>query len=381
MEMTDTNRTGATLVALFALPLLLVASCGPSAWAVDLSGGTYRLEAGDRMILCRDGSNQSVHRLVRSDIDPWEATGQDDTVDLDCWGRPPGCDCSEEDPPPSCRCGEAEPKAAWLARYGVYFAFCDRWRDDGHPKPWIACWGQHGIDGGLRRAFQDRFVRDWRNNGRERLEVHLGAGLGFDVPDECPQYPGCTTGSTSPPGCLPPQPGSGWSVESLSVVPVAQRPPEAEIRDLNAGNSEDECRCWRFDSPTWWGSPARLTVNFRRSECFPPSWPPPCRVVEGLTADCWESDPPPPPEPFCGDGTCDGDETCDTCLADCGECPDPPPPAGDLELVGVFCHEEAPGDWRYLVRILTGDLDLVDLVSSEPAPLCAARELVCGGGS
>jgi hypothetical protein len=28
-----------------------------------------------------------------------------------------------------------------------------------------------------------------------------------------------------------------------------------------------------------------------------------------------------PPAPFCGDGSCNGDETCDTCTEDCGDCP------------------------------------------------------------
>jgi hypothetical protein len=30
-------------------------------------------------------------------------------------------------------------------------------------------------------------------------------------------------------------------------------------------------------------------------------------------------------EPFCGDGICNGDETCATCPADCGVCPNNPP--------------------------------------------------------
>jgi len=35
--------------------------------------------------------------------------------------------------------------------------------------------------------------------------------------------------------------------------------------------------------------------------------------------------PPPPPAPVCGDGVCNGTETCSTCAGDCGACPPPPP--------------------------------------------------------
>ena len=38
-----------------------------------------------------------------------------------------------------------------------------------------------------------------------------------------------------------------------------------------------------------------------------------------------DAGPPPPPLPSCGDGTCNGNETCSTCSADCGQCPPPPP--------------------------------------------------------
>ena len=40
-----------------------------------------------------------------------------------------------------------------------------------------------------------------------------------------------------------------------------------------------------------------------------------------------------PPPPFCGDGICDPDESCETCPGDCGECPPPPinqPPIADF---------------------------------------------------
>lgn len=36
----------------------------------------------------------------------------------------------------------------------------------------------------------------------------------------------------------------------------------------------------------------------------------------------------PPPPPICGDGTCNGQETCSTCPSDCGQCPPPPPVDG-----------------------------------------------------
>jgi secreted trypsin-like serine protease len=41
----------------------------------------------------------------------------------------------------------------------------------------------------------------------------------------------------------------------------------------------------------------------------------------------------PPPDPYCGDGECNGDETCSTCEADCGVCP-PDPYCGDGECNG-----------------------------------------------
>ncbi len=38
-----------------------------------------------------------------------------------------------------------------------------------------------------------------------------------------------------------------------------------------------------------------------------------------------EPEPEPEPEPYCGDGSCDADETCSTCSVDCGACPVPEP--------------------------------------------------------
>jgi hypothetical protein len=43
-------------------------------------------------------------------------------------------------------------------------------------------------------------------------------------------------------------------------------------------------------------------------------------------ADCGAC---PPPPPTCGNGTCDGTETCASCPADCGVCPPPPPTCGN----------------------------------------------------
>ena len=37
--------------------------------------------------------------------------------------------------------------------------------------------------------------------------------------------------------------------------------------------------------------------------------------------------------PFCGDGSCNGDETCETCSQDCGECSVEPPTGGDIPPV------------------------------------------------
>ena len=68
------------------------------------------------------------------------------------------------------------------------------------------------------------------------------------------------------------------------------------------------------------------------------------------TADCGEC------PPYCGDGTCNGDETCDTCPEECGECP---PECGDGECNGdetcVTCNADC-GDC-----IPTGDQITVDL--------------------
>lgn len=54
-------------------------------------------------------------------------------------------------------------------------------------------------------------------------------------------------------------------------------------------------------------------------------------AVEKKPANACEAPPPPPPlKPVCGDGTCNGLETCSSCPADCGECSPPPPSWRDL---------------------------------------------------
>ena len=48
-----------------------------------------------------------------------------------------------------------------------------------------------------------------------------------------------------------------------------------------------------------------------------------CGTTDGFpvcNADCGVCPPPPPPPPVCGDGTCNGVETCSTCPQDCGSC-------------------------------------------------------------
>lgn len=52
-----------------------------------------------------------------------------------------------------------------------------------------------------------------------------------------------------------------------------------------------------------------------------------CTATSGF-AGCTFGDPDPPPSTYCGDGTCNGSETCATCEGDCGVCQgeDPPPP-------------------------------------------------------
>ena len=52
----------------------------------------------------------------------------------------------------------------------------------------------------------------------------------------------------------------------------------------------------------------------------------------------------PSPEPFCGDGICDPDETCASCAQDCGTCPPPPPTCGDGTCNGDETCESCPTD-------------------------------------
>ncbi len=48
-----------------------------------------------------------------------------------------------------------------------------------------------------------------------------------------------------------------------------------------------------------------------------------CRLVIDAVID--NPPPPPPADPVCGDGTCNGVETCSDCASDCGNCPPGPP--------------------------------------------------------
>ncbi len=53
--------------------------------------------------------------------------------------------------------------------------------------------------------------------------------------------------------------------------------------------------------------------------------------TEGLPDDgqTIESEPEPEPAPYCGDGRCDADESCESCASDCGVCAEPDPYCGD----------------------------------------------------
>jgi 3D (Asp-Asp-Asp) domain-containing protein len=81
-------------------------------------------------------------------------------------------------------------------------------------------------------------------------------------------------------------------------------------------------------------------------------------AAQGLVC-AWESDsvgyncvtdsggtPAPTPTPTCGDGTCNGSETCSSCPDDCGACPTPTPTptCGDGECNGSETCSSCPGD-------------------------------------
>ncbi|UCC91714.1 MAG: hypothetical protein JSV39_00360 [Candidatus Aenigmatarchaeota archaeon] len=51
----------------------------------------------------------------------------------------------------------------------------------------------------------------------------------------------------------------------------------------------------------------------------------------------------PAPSPYCGDGTCQADESCSDCEIDCGSCP-PPPPAGPVCGDGTCDNGESCGN-------------------------------------
>lgn len=63
------------------------------------------------------------------------------------------------------------------------------------------------------------------------------------------------------------------------------------------------------------------------------------------------------PAPRCGDGTCNGTETCSTCSRDCGECKPPPPPAGDLRTAIERTQELLTEAAAELDAILESDFD------------------------
>ena len=84
-----------------------------------------------------------------------------------------------------------------------------------------------------------------------------------------------------------------------------------------------------------------IQVNTPPPPPSPPSTPGPSISYSSVTLGCAYNDPPcregyecvnnvcvlkTPPEPFCGDGACNGNETCSTCSQDCGECPPKPVP-------------------------------------------------------
>jgi hypothetical protein len=67
------------------------------------------------------------------------------------------------------------------------------------------------------------------------------------------------------------------------------------------------------------------------------------------------------PRPYCGDGTCDTDESCSGCAEDCGQCP---PPADDWELSGPTV--DVPQEGVIEVVSVGGDYDLLIEGTSSP---------------
>jgi len=49
----------------------------------------------------------------------------------------------------------------------------------------------------------------------------------------------------------------------------------------------------------------------------------------------WDGGSTSPPDPYCGDGSCNGEEVCSTCSQDCGACPPPDPYCGDSSCNGT----------------------------------------------
>jgi uncharacterized repeat protein (TIGR03806 family) len=70
--------------------------------------------------------------------------------------------------------------------------------------------------------------------------------------------------------------------------------------------------------------------------------------------------------PTCGDGTCNGSETCSSCSADCGTCS-----SGPVEL--TLSHVSNSGGWSNVAGITDGNLN--DKVSSGTSPNCVTYDL------
>lgn len=117
--------------------------------------------------------------------------------------------------------------------------------------------------------------------------------------------------------------------------------PTQPIRAQSCGGSGYVC---------WWGEycdgerdpitrECLGTIEYRYSTNVGCGEYPSCGVVpdtytcEKWTGSCYNVDP-----SSCGDGTCDADESCDTCAADCGTCSSDPPPPPPSDTCAGSCH-------------------------------------------
>ncbi len=75
------------------------------------------------------------------------------------------------------------------------------------------------------------------------------------------------------------------------------------------------------------GCACEAEVCKKRPSCCSWRWSSTCASLCKKLKGCGV---PTAPAPACGDGACNGTETCATCAADCGACPPPPPPATGL---------------------------------------------------